>query len=124
VFTGLMLFSGALWYASWRLARMRRDVVHIAICTCASTIFLLSLFYLSLPFRVIYQNKFPVARFEGQDCYVTGERQEELLLFCPFLQPTRSLVVKKGSPSLEDALRVENIFTAYQPAATPSGVEQ
>jgi len=120
-FTGLMLFSGTVWYATWRLARIRRDVVHIAICVCASAIFLLSLVFLSFPFRVIYQNRFPVARWEGNDCYVTGERQEELLLFCPYLQPSRNHVIKKGSAGFEFSGRVENIFTAFQPAAPPSG---
>jgi len=120
-FTGLMLFSGVLWYATLRLARSRRDLIHIAVCICASAVFLLSLIYLSLPFRVIYQNKFPVARLEGKECYVTGERQDELLLFCPFLQPTRNIVVKKGRPGLEDAGRIENIFTPFQPAASPPG---
>ena len=120
-FTGLMLFSGTVWYATWRLARIRRDVVHIAICACASAIFLLSLIFLSLPFRVIYQNKFPVAKWDGQECYVTGERQDDLLLFCPSFQPSRNRVIKKASAGLDYAGRVENIFTPFQLAAPPSG---
>ena len=84
-------------------------------------VFLLSLIYLSFPFRVIYQNKFPVVSWQDNQCYAIGERQEDLLLFCPSLQPSRNRVVKKGSAGLELAGREENIFTTFQPAAPPSG---
>ena len=116
-----MIFAGVVWYAGWRLARRRRDALHIAIAVGAGGVFLLSLIYLSFPFRVIYQNKFDAVRWESADCYAIGDRQEELLLFCPSLQPPRNRVIKKGSPGLEYAGRVENIFTSFQPAAPPSG---
>ena len=119
--TGIMIVAGLAWYASWWLARRQRDALHIAIAAGAGAVFLLSLLYLSFPFRVIYQNKFDAVRWDGADCYAIGERQEEVLLFCPSLQPPRNRVIKKGSPGLEYAGRVENIFTPLQPAAPPSG---
>ena len=119
--TGIVIVGGIVWYASWWLARRRRDALHIAIAAAAGGVFLLALIYLSFPFRVIYQNKFDAVRWEGIDCYDIGQRQEELLLFCPSLQPSRNRVVKRGSPGLEYAGRVENIFTAFQPAALPPG---
>ena len=119
--TGIMIFAGLAWCASWWLARRRRDALHIAIAAGAGAVFLLSLVYLSFPFRVIYQNKFDAVRWERADCYAIGERPEEWLLFCPSLQPPRNRVIKKGSPGLEFAGRVENIFTPLQPAAPPSG---
>jgi hypothetical protein len=121
VFTGIVIFAGFAWYASWRLARRRHDALHIAIAAGAGVVFLLALIFLSYPFRVIYQNKFDAVRWEGADCYAIGERQEDLLLFCPALQPPRNRVIKKGSAGLEYAGRVENIFTPFQPAAPLSG---
>ena len=82
-FTGIMIFSGFVWYATWRLARSRRDIVHIAIFASAGAVFLFSAIWLNLPYRVIYQNRFEVVRWQGQDCYATGERQDDVLLFCP-----------------------------------------
>jgi hypothetical protein len=120
-FTGIMIFAGLVFYASWQLARRRRAALHTAIASGAGAVFLLALIYLSLPFRVIYINEFDVVSWQGKPCYAIGERQDDLLLFCPTLQPSRNRVVKKGSPGLEYAGRVENIFTPFQPAAPPSG---
>jgi hypothetical protein len=120
-FTGIVIAAGLVWYASWSVARRQHDALHIAIAAGAGGVFVLSLIYLSVPFRVIYQNKFDAVRWESADCYAIGERQDDLLLFCPLLEPPRNRVVKKGSPGLEYAGRVENIFTPLQPAAPPPG---
>ena len=119
--TGIVIAGAIVWYASWWLARRRRDALHFAMASAAGGVFLLALIYLCLPFRVIYQNKFDAVRWEGVDCYEIGERQEELLLFCPSLSPSRNRIVKKGSPGLEYAGRIENIFAPFQPAAPPPG---
>jgi hypothetical protein len=113
-FTGIMIFSGVVWYATWRLARSRRDVVHITIFAGAGAVFLFSAIWLNLPYRVIYQNRFEVVHWQGQDCYAIGERQNDVLVFCPALQPPRNRVVRKGSEGLEYAGRVENLFTQFQ----------
>jgi hypothetical protein len=117
-FTGIMIFAGIVSYASWRLARSRRDALHVAIAAGAGSVFLLSIIYLSFPYRVIYQNRFDVVRWQDTDCYAIGERQDDLLLFCPSLQPSRHRVVKKESAGLEFVGRVENVFTLFQ-AGTP-----
>ena len=120
-FTGIMIFSGAVWYATWRLARSRRDIAHIAIFAGAGAVFLFSAIWLNLPYRVIYQNKFDVVRWQGQDCYAIGERQDDVLVFCPALPPPRNRVVRKGSEGLEYAGRVENIFTPFQSTVPGAG---
>jgi len=120
-FTGIMIFAGLVFYASWRLARRRRDTLHTAVAFGAGGVFLLSLIYLSFPFRVMYDNEFDVVSWQGKPCYAVGERQDDLLLFCPGLQPSRNRVIKKGTAGLEYGGRVESIFTSFQPAAPPPG---
>ena len=113
-FTGIMILSGAVWYATWRLARSRRDIVHIAIFVSAGAVVVLSTIYLTLPFRLIYQNRFEVVRWQGQECYAIGERQQDVLLFCPALREPRNRVVRKNSEGLEYTGRNENVFTQSQ----------
>ena len=51
--------------------------------------------------------------WNGADCYIIGERGDDLLLFCPRLQPPRNRVVKNNATGLERTGIKESIFTAF-----------
>jgi len=118
-FTGIMMFSALVWYVTWRLARTRRDAMGAAICVGAGAVFLLSVIYLSLPFRVTYNNTYDMATWQDADCYVTGRRGDDILLFCPELQPSRNRTIQQGAPGFALVGRRENIFTRFRPAGPP-----
>ena len=72
----------------------------------------LSLASLDLPYRLLFQPKFTAARWSGNDCYIIGERPNDLLLFCPTLAPPRNRIVRRDSQGLE-RFGTENIFSRF-----------
>ncbi len=84
----------------------------------------LAVIYLTLPYRVFYQNKFDVAEWDGHTCYLLGERAPQMLLFCPNATPSRNVRVEKGAAGLRLLGRVESIFTQFDQLSvrySPSG---
>jgi hypothetical protein len=69
---------------------------------------------LDYPYRLFNQwgTQFDAARWQGQDCYVLGERSDDVLLFCPAL-PSRNRIVKKGDETLERTGVRESIFSQF-----------
>ena len=49
----------------------------------AAAIFLLGMFLLHFPYRLLYHAELEAVEWGGRRCYVLGERGEEELLFCP-----------------------------------------
>jgi hypothetical protein len=124
-FTGVLICAGVLWYAVSRLSARKRDLFHRGISAGAAAVFCLALLYLDFPFRVFYQNKFKVARWQGAECYVLGERRDEVLLFCPESQPSRNTTIKKGAVGFEDLNREDDIFSHFQkPPASPAAADR
>jgi hypothetical protein len=65
---------------------------------------LLVLLLIEVPFRLLYQSEAPLATYDGQPCYVTGERADERLLYCPGApKGRRTPVVKHGDLRAVDA---------------------
>jgi hypothetical protein len=71
---------------------------------------LVSIVSLSMPYRLIVHPEFLAARWNDNDCYIIGERSNDLLLFCPTLTP-RSIVVQKGEKIERFGFR--NIFEKF-----------
>jgi hypothetical protein len=72
-----------------------------------------TLIYLTFPYRVFYQNRFDVATFQGEVCYVTGDRDGQMLLFCPHRTPSRNVRVAKGADGLQYLGRSESLFSLF-----------
>ena len=72
----------------------------------------LSLMSLSLPYRLLLHPEFVRARWGGNECYIIGERSDDLLLFCPTLDAPRNRVIRKDAERLE-RFGSENIFTKF-----------
>ena len=68
-----------------------------------------------LPYRTLFQNEFERIGFGGERCYVTGEQQSNLLIYCPETAPPRNRIVSVDDPRIEREHIIENIFTVPPP---------
>ena len=113
VFTELGIATSLAWYGLAGLAARRgRALNRISLAAGVATVVLLQ-GSAALPYRLIYDNKFPVVRWMGENCYIIGEADGDVQLFCPQLDPPRTRRVPRGTTALERQDRVENIYTSY-----------
>ena len=63
------------------------------------------------PYRVFWDTRRERVEYGGHRCYVTGETNERLLLYCADLMPPRNRVVMKNDAGLRLTGVVESIFT-------------
>jgi predicted Ser/Thr protein kinase len=114
-FSWIAILSTVLWYLVIRFARRKGAQLHWGILVGAAATIVLALASLDYPFRLLnyFGTQFDVARWQSQHCYVLGERRDEVLLFCPALQPSRNRIVKNSDPTLERTGVRENIFTRF-----------
>ena len=111
---GLAISTVAAWYAAFKLAAHRGQTLNRGLVAGGVATVVLSLASFALPYRLIMDdNKFKAAIWKGADCYVTGERADEVLLFCPRLPPPRTRILQKGAETLERLDRSESIFTSF-----------
>jgi serine/threonine protein kinase len=69
---------------------------------------------LHFPYRMLYFNKsFEAVTWKNNHCYAIGERGNDVLLFCPELQPPRNRIVKRGEEDLNWLGVKESIFSRY-----------
>ncbi len=109
-FTWSTIVSAAVWVPVMRLAAPQR-----AACEPADAVRRRGRVHavpglLDLPFRAFSQNELETATWEGKHCYVLGERENDLLLFCPELAPPRSVPVPKDAAGLRRLGVKENVF--------------
>src|SRR5205807_8361772 len=86
-FSWIAILSIALWYPIARLAVQRGEALPRSLLFGAVAIGLLALASLDYPFRMLYWNRFEAVKWQGVDCYLLGQRADDVLLFCPALQP-------------------------------------
>jgi hypothetical protein len=80
----------------------------------AGAVIVLALGSADFPFRLTNVfNRYDAVRWQDADCYVIGERSDDLLLFCPALGPSRNRVVKADDKNLEKTGVQESIFTPF-----------
>ncbi len=91
----------AVWVPVVRLAGRRRERVNRFVAAGGAVIFALSLALLDFPYRLLVQNALEVATWQGQECFVLGERASNVLLFCPTVPPPRNRTVSIASPDLQ-----------------------
>jgi hypothetical protein len=108
----IVILSVLAWYPVARLAAVRRERVNRGMLAGGAAVVLLGLALLDLPYRVLLQNQFVAVMWNGGYCYVIGERRDDLLLFCPGLQPPRSRIVSKRTDLAPTGV-TESIFTRF-----------
>ena len=113
VFGWLVILTVAAWCVAFRLAAHNGQTLNRGMVAGGVATVVLSLVSFDLPYRLIFDNNFKAAIWNGTECYVIGERADEVLLFCPRLPPPRNRILQKSAETLERLDRSESIFTSF-----------
>jgi hypothetical protein len=100
----------AVWYSTARHVLRTSGSLKNGLLLGGLLVVLVSIITLNIPYRLIVQPKFVAARWSDNDCYIIGERSNDLLVFCPTLTP-RTRVVQKGEKI--ERFDVRNIFEKF-----------
>jgi hypothetical protein len=122
-FSWIVILSVLAWYAVARLAAFRHESVNRGMLAGGAAAVLLGLVLLDFPYRMGWHNQFDAVTWNGVYCYKTGDRPDDLLLFCPGLQPRNRIVNKPAN--LTPTGVTESIFTRFsKPLGTPRSSTQ
>jgi serine/threonine-protein kinase len=106
----LVLVMGAAWLALTRERRRSGLPAFDASAMAGGTLLALSFLAMwAVPYRVTWFNEAPRVQYEGQRCFLLGQREENMLLHCPDMAPPRNRVVRAGEVQRLDV--IESIFT-------------
>jgi hypothetical protein len=121
-FTLLTLFSASLWWMLVKFAARRGQRVSRSMLMGGAAVTILSIAILSLPYRLLRHNDFNIANWNGFRCYVIGQREMEVLLFCPLAPIPRSHIVPANDTGLQRLTdKPESIFTQLSPLNGAAG---
>jgi hypothetical protein len=67
----------------------------------------------AFPFRILYHNEEERVSYQSERCYRTGQRGDDILLFCPHRPAPWTQVVKQNDPALHVEGTVESIFSGF-----------
>ena len=115
-FTWSTILGAAVWVPVFRLAARQGKTVSPLMLLAGAVVVALSSALLDLPYRAFSQSELETATWQGERCYVLGERAEDVLVFCPELAPPRSHVVDRGATSLQRLGVKENVFARIRSA--------
>jgi hypothetical protein len=105
-----------VWYPPLRLAVKRREPVNRGLLAGGTAVVILSILMLDFPYRMLWHNSvFEAAQWRGARCYIIGERGDDVLLFCPRLDPPRNRIVSNRAKELERLGVKESLFTQFSP---------
>lgn len=105
--------SVLLWYPVIRLVRKGQSL-HWGLWTGGAFVLCVALFLLHFPYRLLLHNKtFEAVNWGAAHCYVIGEREGDLLLFCPELNPPRNRIVPRADGTLTRLGITESVFRQY-----------
>jgi RIO-like serine/threonine protein kinase len=111
-FSWIVILSVLAWYPVARVAAFRRERLSSGMLGGGAAVVLIGLALLDFPYRVLYYNRFDAVTWNGAYCYKIGERRDDLLLFCPELQPPRNRIVDRRT-NLTPTGVTESIFTRF-----------
>ena len=117
-FTAVVLICLGLWYPALRLAARKREPINRGILAGGVAVLVLSVLLLDFPYRLLvtHLRDFESATWEGESCFILGERQAHLLLFCPEAAVPRNRIVRADDPNLKRDGVLEDIFTKFHPS--------
>jgi serine/threonine protein kinase len=112
-FTAVVIACFALWYPAVWLSVRKGEPISRGILAGGVAVILLSLLLLDFPYRLLAQHKreFDAVRMNSDPCFILGERQAHLLLFCPQADVPRNRIVRADDPNLKRLGFVQDIFT-------------
>jgi len=109
----VVIFCVAVWVPVIRMVRKGQSL-HWGFMVAGAVAFCVAMAWLHFPYRLLYfNNRFSAVSWNNERCYVTGERGDELLLFCPQAQVPRNRVVTKADKGIVPLGVRESIFSRY-----------
>jgi tRNA A-37 threonylcarbamoyl transferase component Bud32 len=113
VLTGVVIFCVAVWVPVAGLVR-RGQSLHWGFIVAGVVAFCVAMAWLHFPYRLLYfNNRFNAVSWNSERCYVTGDRGNELLLFCPEVRTPRNRVVNKADKGIVPLGVRESIFSRF-----------
>jgi hypothetical protein len=112
-FTAVIIGWLVLWCPTIWLAKKKREPINGGILAGGVAVLLLSLLLLDFPYRLLAQGKrsFEAVNWSGDSCFLLGERQGHLLLFCPEAETPRNRIVRADDPTVKRLGFIKDIFT-------------
>jgi len=112
-FIGVTIACLVLWYPAIQLAKRKDEPINRSILAGGVAVLLLSVVLLNFPYRLLVMTKrnFEAVKWSTDSCYILGERQTHLLLFCPEAAPPRNRIVRSDDPNLKHLGFIQDIFT-------------
>jgi hypothetical protein len=113
VLSVVVILTVVVWYPVVKAVRKGQTlhwgfIVGGVVATCVS------IALLNFPYRMLYFNKsFEAVTWKNNHCYAIGERNADVLLFCPELPAPRNRTVSKGDRDLTWLGVKESIFSRY-----------
>jgi hypothetical protein len=113
--TLVMVGTGAAWFALLA-SPDRRAVIHRTTVIAGGAAMVLLLLMLVVPYRLLHHNEMPRTTFEGARCYELGQREAQVLLYCPDAPPEQRVKVADRTMLSETGVTVlESIFSEAPP---------
>jgi hypothetical protein len=112
-FAYVIVLGVSLWYPAVRLAIHKGEALGRGVVLGGASVLLLSLLLLDFPYRLIASadaREFPAVQWDKANCFIIGEKQIDLLLFCPAEPPPRNRVAHKNDPNLKETGSFRDIF--------------
>jgi len=112
-FTAVVITCVGLWYPVVWLSVRKGEPVNRSIMAGGVAIVVLAVLLLDFPYRMLYTHKreFEAVTMNSDSCYILGERQAHLLLFCPQANVPRNRIVRADDPNLKRLGFMQDIFT-------------
>ena len=116
---GLVFLAGAAWLTLIR-TRVRSGLppANGHVMAGLALMVMSTLVMWTLPYRITWHNQFERVEYAGERCYLIGQREGELLLYCADRDPPRNRTISGADPQLSRSGVIESIFTP------PDGVER
>jgi hypothetical protein len=113
VLSVVVILTVVVWYPVLKAVR-KGQTLHWGFIAGGIVATCVSIALLNFPYRMLYFNKsFEAVTWKNNHCYATGERGDDVLLFCPELSPPRNRIVKRGEKDLNWLGVKESIFSRY-----------
>jgi hypothetical protein len=112
VFSWMFIGTAAAIATVSRIAARQRVVLSTAVVVGIVMLLCLQLGSMTIAYRLLIQNKgFEPVKWSGQPCFHIGERQDQVLVFCPGAPPPRSQLVPRRDVQPDPSRRGESVFT-------------
>ncbi len=113
VTSALALGSALAWAAVLRRRLAGGAGLGAIVGGVALTLVFIAMF--AVPWRIVHEATFQLARYGNARCFVIAERSPRVLLFCPELADSRRVIVQEADPNFHRLSQYQNIFDGVAP---------